>query len=206
MGGMKTLHKMVCVLAAAFLASCGKGTGTVSFVGSLSSSSPGLLAKGSLTQSPAALALTTFKVCIKKIKLEDESGEAQRGESEEDEIEFKPGLVDLSSLSTAEATIGTLENAPVGFKISKIKIKVRKDESLCGSGTHAIEINNGSNYTTDDEIEFKWKFNPAVELEGSDTVQLAFSEFVTALTSISSNSDFSTAIPNAEGTARIKER
>jgi len=187
------------------LTSCGLGSGTLNFTATSASSRT---AKGELSApSVSALAVTTFKVCIKKVELEDESGEAQRQEgSETDEIEFKPGLVDLSTIATSEVTIGSLDNAPTGFKISKIKIKVKKDTSLCGASSHAIEINNGSSYNTDDEIEFRWKFSPAVELAGGDTVQLAFSEFVTALASVSSGSAFATAIPGAEGTARIKNK
>ena len=128
----KALQGILTLGLSLVVASCGKGTGSLTFVAANSASAPGLMAL-----SPSTLAIAKFDVCIKKIKLEDESGEAQRGESEEDEIEFKPGLVDLSNLASAEATIGSLERAPVGFKISKIKIKVRKDTSLCGAGTCA---------------------------------------------------------------------
>lgn len=202
------MRKLTSILVATLsfgLFSCGKGTGTLTFVASNTASSPSFLKGLATGESPSISSITEFKVCIKKVKLENEDGEAERGESEEDEIEFKPGLVDLSNVTSAEATIGSLENAPVGFKISKIKIKVRKDSSLCGQN-YSIKINNGTAYETDDEIEFKWKFNPPVELAGGDTLQLAFNEFVTALQSISSNTGFATAIPNAEGTARIKNR
>lgn len=189
------------------LSSCGKGQGTIHFVATGSASRTAK--SGPAAESAAALSgITSFKVCIKKVELEDESGEAQHQEgSEENEIEFKPGLVDLTSVASSDVTIGALDNAPVGFKISKIKIKVRQDTSLCGAGTHAMEIvNGGSTVTTDNEIEFKWKFNPAVDLEGGDTINLAFNEFVALLPTITSSGHFASVIPAAEGTARVKNK
>jgi len=192
------------------LTGCGKDYGSLTLSAVDSASSPSLLSALNPFAS-SALAFPTvneFTVCIKKIKLEDETGEAQSGDdSEESEIEFKPGLIDLASLST-EKTLGSLANAPVGFKISKVKIKVRQDKSLCGESSHAItwKQDGGTTYSTDDEIEFKWVFNPAVDLAGGDTVQLTFNEFKTALTNLNSGNGFSTAITGATGTARIKSR
>lgn len=206
----KSLVSVAAITASVALTGCGKNYGPLTFTAVNSSSSPTLLSSLNpfASSSPAIAAISEFKVCIKKVQLEDETGEAQTGEdSEEKEIEFKPGLINLTSLTT-ETTIGTLTNAPVDFKISKIKIRVRRDESLCGDGTHSIswKEDSGATHTSDDEIEFKWNFNPAVALSGGETVQLTFAEFTAALAGVSSGNDFNTRISGATGTARIKSR
>ena len=188
-------------LAFLSLTACGK-SGPVTLVAKNSDTS---LASKTLSDSTIqSLTDPTFKVCIKKVTLEDESGEAQgndssEGESEEEknEIEFSVGEVDLTSIATSDVTLGTIADAPVGFKISKVKIKLKK----FGSCSHSVQYDTAS---TDSDVEFRWTFSPAVELNSGDTLDLLLSDIAstiqTAASAHSGNSGlFRAAINLAQG-------
>jgi len=120
--------------------------------------------------------ITEFKLCVERIRLEDAQGKPHLHEdaakkSEDDastgEIKFTPGLIDLSD--------GTAKNwgmvdIPVGFALSRLTIKARKDQALCGVD-YSVDFNGT---TSTEDIEFKWKFDPPVVLNGStDALQLS---------------------------------
>lgn len=188
------MKKVLLVIGiSAFISGCGKTkSGDVSVEsGAFSTSGNALIARESLSEnselfsflSPSdpvlALAPTTavtdFKICVKKVKLENEDGGVEKKDDQE-EIEFKPGLIDLSS--GAAKSWGAM-NIPVGFKLKKIKIKVQKDKDLCGVD-YSIKFND---QTTTEDVEFKWKFEPAIELEAGNALTLAISSVVSALRS-----------------------
>jgi hypothetical protein len=157
--------------------------------------------------SPAPFSTSPFKICIKKVSLEDESGEdrgngSSEGETEEEEneIEFSVGEVDLSTLGSSDVTLGTIPDAPVGFKISKVKIKIKK----FGTCEHSIEYETK---TTNADVEFRFRFNPAVELNSGDTLDLYFSQIASVISGTDEidNGSFRSAIQQVQATARKRD-
>lgn len=161
-----------------------------------------------------------IKFCVHSIKLEDESGSAvtknsslenlqsndDENENDEDkaeddlteseklggEIYFAPGLIDVSSGS--EITWGNVK-LPVGFNLSKIKVKIAKDKKLCGVD-YALSYQGN---TTEEELEFKWRFSSAVNLNSSTSqLKLSLDEIVTALRSLSAIGDFKEQLESIE--------
>lgn len=137
-------------------------------------------------------AVSEFKICVASVKLEDGDGKAHveqpdgaNGQSMKDtkvetndaaaEIKFSPGLIDLSDGTVK--TWGTVK-IPTGFMLSKIKVKVKKSKEKCGVD-YSVRF-NGIQSTED--IEFKWKFNPAVSISANtDELKVSFASVVSAL-------------------------
>ncbi|MBC7691569.1 MAG: hypothetical protein H7222_07350 [Methylotenera sp.] len=158
------------------LSACGKGDGSVtvqsaayptSGAASVQSNS-----RDAATVTPTAT-VTDFKLCIKTIKLEDEDGKAQKEEDQE-EIVFSPGLIDVTA--GIEKAWGNVK-VPVGFKLSRIRIKVKKDQALCGV-SYSLSFNG---QTTPEDIEFRFKFDPAVDFEDGNTLNLSLNTVVSKL-------------------------
>ena len=163
------------------------GLGLIFFVGcaqraaDVTISSAAFPTSGTALSSVMSLAPSTtvsaFKICVKRVKLEDADGKTVKkdnetgdaGEKDADDIRFAPGMIDVSA---GTAIDWGKANIPVGFKLSKLKIKVKKDNTLCpGMSGHSIIFNSQS---TDEDVEFRFKFNPALDLN-SDTGALAIS-------------------------------
>ncbi|MBI3534146.1 MAG: hypothetical protein HY072_01490 [Deltaproteobacteria bacterium] len=130
-----------------------------------------------------ATSVTEFKFCVKRIKLEDEDGNAKKkdgetgddGEKDPEDIRFSPGLIDLSAGIVQDW--GTV-NIPIGFKLKKIKIKVKQDKTLCGVN-YSVKFNTQE---ANEDIEFKWKFNPALDLTNAvSALKLSFSTIISTL-------------------------
>lgn len=129
-----------------------------------------------------------FKICVKRLKLEDESdqphtedGDDDAAQAEEREAEangelvFTPGLIDVSNGQKKDW--GQL-NIPVGYNLKSLKVKIAKDKDICGVD-YSVSFNG---QTSPEDIEFKWKFNPPVALDASTSVLvLSFDSVVTAL-------------------------
>lgn len=169
------------VVLAALTTGCARKTGDVTVQSSAFSTSGAALLgrsgapfplKGTMAVNPTTT-VTDFKICVRKVKLENEDDEVEKMD-DQDEIEFKPGLIDLTS--GAAKSWGTM-NVPVGFKLKKIKIKVKKDQELCGVD-YSIKFNSA---TTDQDVEFKWKFEPPVELDAGNKLSLALATVVATL-------------------------
>ena len=126
----------------------------------------------SLVSTPAT-SVIDFKICVKEIELEDDTGRSRKRENQ-NEIEFNPGLIDLSS-GTGQPW-GTLK-IPPGFNLSRIKVKVKKDQKLCGVD-YSVKFNEQS---TPEDIEFKWRFKPAIRVSQGDTLSMSLAEVVAAL-------------------------
>ena len=201
---MKILMQLLLLLSLAVVfSSCGK-SGTISvkspaYAAALTDMSSGFESAASyLLSTPPA----TFKFCVKKVRLEDENGEEQEGDGEGDkkDIEFGLGLIDVSAGVAKDW--GSVANVPVNFKLSKIKIKVKKDDTQCAA------LNGKSlvyeSYSTPEDIEFRWKFNPAVELQDGSVINVSMNSIIKALGDAGSNlsnGNIKSYIENIEGAA-----
>lgn len=186
------------LLLTAVLIGCGKksGTGDVTISSDTFATSGNAIVSAHALVSPTAFAVldlsrsysvapsttvTDFKICVKRIKLEGDDDQPRKkegekgdnGESDPDDIKFAPGLIDVGS--GGEKTWGTV-NLPTGFKLKKIKIKVKKDKDLCGVD-YSVKFNSA---TTDQDVEFKWKFEPPIDLDAG-VISLRLNEVIAAL-------------------------
>ncbi len=182
------------------LAACGKNAASPS-AGGVSLSSKAYTASGLGIISPmarlAALpAVDEFKFCVGKVKFEDESGNAviknkpaesgaesklenEAGEQEvadeNGEFEFSPGLIDVSLGAAIEW--GKIP-VPTGYSLSRLKVKIKKDKDVCGVD-YSLSFNG---MTSDQDIEFKWKFQPPVEITAdSKLITVSLDSIVTTL-------------------------
>lgn len=143
---------------------------------------------GLVQRSAAAVDMTHFSLCVSRIRLINEDGESEVGDStansdgheheheESDEIRFEPGLIDLSS--GEEKEWDTVE-LPTGFKLEKLRVKVKKDKDLCGDVDYSVKFNDVEHT---EAIEFKWEFDPAIELDDTtEKLTLSFGEVVSAI-------------------------
>lgn len=113
--------------------------------------------------------ITDFKFCVTKLKLEQEDG-ASGGE-----VEFKPGLIDVSS---GEAKTWGTAALPTTLKLKRIKVEVHKDQELCSGASYSVKFNS---VTTSKDVEFVFKFEPAIEVKAGGTVNLALTTIATTL-------------------------
>jgi len=116
-------------------------------------------------------AVTDFKFCITKVSLKDDSGSEVNGGS----LDLNLGLVDVSD-STAAKSWGEAD-IPVGYSLSEMNIEVHKDSELCGVD-YSLRYNN---VTIEADLEFKFKFDPAIVLSGGDQVLLNLSAVASAI-------------------------
>ncbi len=194
------MTRLLLSITSAALTGCGAGTGDVTLSsGAYSTTGAVTLAASQLGLDPGAQFLSAFqaatvsdfKFCVKRVKLENEDGSAQKkegekgdgGEADVDDIKFAPGLI---SVGSGTAVDWGAVNIPVGFKLRKIKVKVKKDSDLCGVN-YSVKFTSGSGSCTsgcetDQDVEFKWKFEPALDLDsGTRALELSLSTVVTAL-------------------------
>jgi hypothetical protein len=66
---------------------------------------------------------------------------------------------------------------PVGYSLKKLKVKMAADEGLCGTD-YSVRFNG---VETTAEVQFVWKFDPPVLLEGGTTLDLRLQAFVNGL-------------------------
>lgn len=172
----KTVRFLGLFVALIALVSCGSDSKT----GSLN-----LVAKNAETSSllsQTADAPTTFKICVKSVKIESESSESEPSENddeEKNEISFSLGEVDLTSIESSEISLGAIPNAPIDFKASQLKIRVKK----FGNCDHSIEYGEKN---TDATVVFRWKFDPAIDIASGDTLDLFLSEIIDKIKSTDS--------------------
>ncbi len=147
--------------------------------------------------SASVVSATDFSFCVKRVKLEGEDGQpvkkdgetGESGEKDADDISFTPGLITITDNTTVDW--GKM-NIPVNFKLKKIKIKVKKAPSLCNGATYSVKFNG---FETPEDIEFKWKFEPALELDSATgALQLSLASVVNALrTALTDSASFNGA-------------
>ncbi|MCM2276449.1 MAG: hypothetical protein NDJ89_00040 [Oligoflexia bacterium] len=195
---------------------CGKSTADiaissdpVAFTGAAGRIDPGSSLMSLAGIGSSALTDTTdFSFCVRRVKLEGEDDQpvkkddetGMNGEKDPDDISFAPGLI---TIEPNVAVNWGVANIPVGFKLKRIKIKVHKDQDLCGVN-YSVKY-NGVSQTED--IEFKFRFEPALDLD-SDTSAIAVSldSVVTALRNAGEVgvNQIKSIIEGAEGSARQK--
>jgi len=119
-----------------------------------------------------------LKFCVARIRLENEE-EKTAAEStaveESSYTQFAPGLIDVTS--GAAQDWGSLA-LPEKSQVVRLKIKVKKDESLCGT-SYSLSFNGLS---TPRDIEFRWKFDPPIDVsEATKALRVSFDEIVSTL-------------------------
>ena len=89
-------------------------------------------------------------------------------------FEYKIGLVDVSN--GAEKTWIT-SAFPVGFTLQRIRVVVHKDESLWGVN-YSLKFNS---FQSSSDVEFKFKFGPAIAVATGSIIKVALSMVVSTL-------------------------
>ena len=156
---------------------------------------------------------TEFKICVERLRLINSNGDSVSADgstvsgasSSNGEINFTPGLIDLSASLAANWGSTPL---PTGFTLAEMRVKVHKDASLCGMDYSVVYAGVG----TPSDLEFRWTFNPPVTLAaGTKQIDLNFNVFVTALQAAltskgaqMSSNDIDAGISGAEDTAELK--
>jgi hypothetical protein len=208
---MRVLVALSCIFMAA-LTGCGRGSGNVEIGTDAFSPNGGgasnmeMIALPSGSMAPST-PVTDFKVCIRGVRLENENDEVESGDDEENSdengmIQLSPGLVDLTSgipQSWGEAKI------PTGFKLKRIKVKIQKHVQTCGVD-YSVKFNNE---TINRDIEFRFRFDPPVEIEENDRINLSLAAVVTALRQAADDSNLKQMhqyIDAAEGSASIVKK
>ncbi len=119
----------------------------------------------------AAVPITDFQFCVTKMKVKTE-GESTVGVS----LEAKLGLVNVSD-ANATTNWGQI-NLTKGASISEIHFEIHQDSETC-SGENFTVSYNGQTITKD--LEFKFRFNPAVSVNDGDTFKLGLSKIAKAV-------------------------
>ena len=131
-----------------------------------------------LFASAQAGAVTSFKLCVTKLKVEGEDGSeiSNPNASGADDKAFDAplGLVDLADGSSS-VSWGNV-SLPTGVALKRIKVEVHKDSSLCGVEYSASV--NGETIAKD--LEFKFLFNNAKTLNAGDAVQISMTRVIDA--------------------------
>lgn len=182
----------------------------------------------SLAEGAAGADVTSLRFCVTRLKLEGWSTGASpspspspsatsspnaltgddddRGDDDDDassdshERSFAIGEVTLDGPAKEWSRI----EIPAGFRAKHIKIKVHQNPALCPNlGKRSLEVvADGVARATQQDIEFKWKFKPAIELD-QGTLVLSMNEVIAALRLGDLNS-LKQVIEGVEGSCRKK--
>jgi hypothetical protein len=162
--------RLILVVSAMILTGCG-GSISLKSTAFPTTGATGLrVSLPNLAVSTPTANVETFKICITSIRLVNDSEETQ-GKDGSDDIEFKPGLIDLSD--GQEKDWGSV-STPVGFKLKRLRVKVHHDPDLCGVDP-SIQFNTA---TTQQDVELKFRFDPAIDLAEDDTLALNINALV----------------------------
>lgn len=123
-----------------------------------------------LIPSAHAGAVTDFKFCITKLKIVS-SADGVAGTSQEAIL----GLVDVSDAAVSNSSWGKIEIAE-GATVSEVHFEVHHDSENCSAAYSASY--NGTTITQD--LEFKFKFDPAITVNHGDTLTLGLSKIAKA--------------------------
>lgn len=155
--------------------------------------------------------LTHLSFCVKRVRLEGEDDEAVVKDDDDQEseesgyIQFTPGLITITG--GAAVNWGTA-NLPVDFKLKRIKVKVQKSSQNCSGAEYSVKVGLGGNdILHTEDIEFRWRFNPALELDSATgAIELSLDSIVTALrnAAVTDASHIKQAIENTEGSGKKK--
>ncbi|MCM2323376.1 MAG: hypothetical protein NDJ90_08955 [Oligoflexia bacterium] len=155
--------------------------------------------------SIALVDATDFKLCVRRIKLFDEDGKAVKkddetglnGEKDPDDISFAPGLINIQN---GVAQDWGVANVPAGFQLTKMTVKVHRDEGLCGV-PYSVKFND---VTQTEDVEFKFRFSPAIDLDDdTGAIALSLDAVVSALRNAASlgENNMKSYIEGVEGSA-----
>lgn len=210
----------------AFLTGCGKGTAdNTTITTAPANATRMLLSDFFAAPSDNRTALTQLAICVKRVQIDGDddlpikkTGEvAEDGTKDPSDIKFSPGLIKLITAgqptSTADMKWGTV-TLPTGFKVKRIKMKVKKDAALCTDATfdpngdssvYGIRTGN-SIFSMNNDVEFKFKFTPSIDIGDGTVLKLTLDTFITAIKDAAAASDISgnnlkTLIETKEGTA-----
>lgn len=109
-----------------------------------------------------AAPVTNFEFCITQMKVVTE-GDSTAGASQEAIL----GLVDVSNANLS-SDWGTIE-LNEGDTISEIHFEIHKDAENCGGADYSVSY-NGQKLNKD--LEFKFRFSPALIVNNGDTINL----------------------------------
>lgn len=133
--------------------------------------------------------VTDFKFCVTRVRIDndddsarlaaqaDESSDDNSDSSDDDsqDVRFAPGLIDATNGEAKEWGKITI---PEGYKVKGIRVKVHRDTQLCGVD-YSVKFNDA---TTPQDVEFKWSFNPPLEIDGAtQQLELSLKEVVAHL-------------------------
>ncbi len=124
-----------------------------------------------LIPSAFAAPVTDFKFCITKLKVVS-SVNGSPGNSQEAIL----GLVDVSN-PNGVTDWGTIELAD-GSVVSEIHFELHRDPQNCSAAEYSTSY-NGKTITKD--LEFKFKFEPAISIRNGDTLTLGLSKIAKAM-------------------------
>jgi len=127
----------------------------------------------------AVTGLSGFKFCITQIKMLDGSGASVQDASGASALTAVLGLIDVSA-GTA-INWGTI-TVPTGFTLGELAVEVHKDPENCSQAAYSLSY-NGQQLSKD--LEFKIKFNPAIQLDSNDIVGINLDTLVTTFKSAS---------------------
>ncbi|MAE57394.1 MAG: hypothetical protein CME69_00855 [Halobacteriovorax sp.] len=127
-------------------------------------------------EKAVAAPVSTFRFCVTKLKVVSEV-DGQASNSREAIL----GLIDVSD-NTATTNWGNVELTD-GETVSELQIELHRDPENC-SGVNYSLLYNGSELTKD--LEFKFRFDPAITAQNGDTLQLDLSVIAKAIEDASS--------------------
>lgn len=124
-----------------------------------------------LIPSSYAATVTDFQFCITKMKIVSSVGGAP-GTSQEAIL----GLIDVSD-PTVIQTWGDIQIAE-GAAISELHLEVHRDPENCSAADFSVSYNGT---TLNQDLEFKFKFDPAITANHGDTLSLGLSSIAKAM-------------------------
>lgn len=127
----------------------------------------------------AAPSVTDFKFCLKALKLEADDGKYADKDGS-GSVEFKVGLLDVSN---GQEKVWATSNLPTGFRLRRIKAEVHKDFDVCNVN-YSVKFNG---FESQNDVEFKFKFEPPVDVTLGTSLRVALSSFVAALRAAASS-------------------
>lgn len=212
------------------LVGCGKSDSPSGVTISSAPAAPALMRlvdSFSLPSHPRA-ALTQLAICVKRVRIDGDDDKAikktgevgDNGETDPDDIKFSPGLIKLvvagQPAASTDLTWGKVV-LPLGFKVKRIRMKVKKDAALCTDSTfdpngdssiYGIRAGNQI-FSANNDIEFKFKFSPSIDVADGGVLRVTLDAFTTALKNAVAASDITgnslkSVIEAAEGDAAKK--
>lgn len=132
------------------------------------------------SQTQLLSSVQSFKFCVTKLKLESSEGTFVQ-KNGADSIEAVLGLIDLSNGSVKKQW-GQVQ-IPTNFYLNRLSVELHKDKDKCAGAEYSLEYYNGINSSKNitKDMEFKFKFNPAIYLQEGNSLTLTIDAILTKL-------------------------